>query len=167
MKAVLGLIFSMFLLAGCVVDEASGNEESETTDIVKVGDRLPSFSVETITDTGRSAFSSDGLTGRAVIVFFNTTCRDCQRELPKLEAYYRQHRDDAGFQLVAIAREQAEADIAAYWEANDFTMPYSPQEDRKIYNLFATLTIPRVYFCLQSGVVTWMGVEAFDLPVGE
>ena len=149
-------------MAGCVVDEPG--DDSDNTDLVGVGDRLPSFSVEIVDGTGRYTFSSDVLAGPTVIVFFNTGCSDCQRELPVLNDYYLQHRSDPGFQMVAIAREETEESIQAFWQAHGLSIPYSPQSDRHVYNLFATVTIPRVYFCSTTGLVTWVGIERFTLP---
>ena len=162
MKALLRIILLLSLFAGCVVD--SSEEPSESVERVKVGDRLPSFSVAVIDGAGSYTFSSDALTGPTVIVFFNTSCSDCQRELPVLNDYYLRHRSDPGFQMVAIAREETEESILAFWQDHGLSIPYSPQSDRQVYNLFATVTIPRVYFCSLSGMITWVGIERFTLP---
>ena len=162
MKKMMILFMALCMFVGCVLDEPG--EGSADTDLVGVGDRLPSFSVEVIDSTSHYTFSSDALTGPTVIVFFNTTCSDCQRELPVLNEYYLQHRTEPGFQMVAIAREESKENIQAFWQSNALSIPYSPQSDRRVYNLFATITIPRVYFCLKSGEITWVGIERFELP---
>ena len=162
MKKVVWLFFAVCVLVGCVVD--GSGDEGDDTSLIGVGDRLPSFSVEVVDSTGRHSFSSDALIGRAVIVFFNTGCSDCQRELPVLNDYYLRHRSEPGLQMVAIAREETEESIQAFWQSQSLSIPYSPQSDRRVYNLFATATIPRVYFCSPTGFVTWVGIESFTLP---
>ena len=162
MKKVVCKIFALFMLVSCVVDEPGKN--TDDTDLVGVGDRLPSFSVEVVDDGSRYTFSTDALTGPTVIIFFNTSCSDCQRELPVLNDYYHKHRSEPGFQMVAIAREETEESIRAFWEAHNLSIPYSPQSDRRVYNLFATITIPRVYFSSHTGLITWVGIEKFVLP---
>lgn len=162
MKNVIPLVLALFMLVGCVVDEPG--KDNGDTDLVGVGDHLPSFSVEVVNGADRYTFSSDALTGPTVIVFFNTSCSDCQRELPVLNDYYLQHRSEPGFQMVAIAREETEESIRAFWEAHELSIPYSPQSDRSVYNLFATITIPRVYFSSHTGLITWVGIEKFTLP---
>lgn len=164
--AVVNKIVWLFLMgvlfAGCALDDSdSGSAGGE--DLVKVGDRLPSFSVEVVSGGERYLFSTDRLSGRTVIVFFNTGCSDCQRELPELNDYYLRHRDEEGFRMVAISREEPEADVKAYWEAHGLSIPYSPQTDRRIYNLFASVTIPRVYVCSPQGIVEWIGIENFTM----
>lgn len=161
MKKILGLFLALSMLVGCVVDEH--DEDADKEDLVKVGDRLPSFSVDVIDGDSTYVFSSDRLTGPTVIVFFHTGCSDCQRELPELNDYYLRHRSDPGFQMVAIAREESEADVTAYWQEHGLVIPYSPQADRRIFNLFAFMTIPRVYVCSPSGIVEWIGIENFTI----
>lgn len=145
------------LMMGC-----SSIEDDEAKERVAVGDRVPLFSVEMVKDGERSTFSTAQLTGETVIVFFNTTCPDCQRDLPKLNQYYLKHKVDEGFQMVAISREEGEEDVAAYWKDNGLQIPYSAQNDRRIYELFASSIIPRIYFVSAQGVVTRIFIERFD-----
>lgn len=165
MKNWANIILTLSLLVGCVVDESEGGEAG-STDFIKLDDSLPAFSVEVTDGDVHSVFSSWQISGPTVIVFFNTGCSDCQRELPRLNDYYLAHRFDDGFRMVAIAREESEESIVAFWQLKGLSIPYSPQPDRRIYNLFASLTIPRVYFCSHEGIVTWIGVEKFTLPEG-
>lgn len=151
-------VLLMLQLVGC-----SMNDDEEQTERIKVGDRVPTFSL-TVENGGQvRSFSTTRLTGETVIVFFNTTCPDCQRDLPLLNAYYLRHKDEEGFQMVAISREEGDASVAAYWEANHLQIPYFAQTDRRIYNLFATSIIPRVYFCGADGIVTRVCIEKFDV----
>lgn len=154
---IIGMMLLCLLLTGC-----SSIEDDETKERVAVGDRVPLFSVEMVKDGERSTFSTAQLTGETVIVFFNTTCPDCQRDLPKLNQYYLKHKVDEGFQMVAISREEGEEDVAAYWKDNGLQIPYSAQNDRRIYELFASSIIPRIYFVSAQGVVTRIFIERFD-----
>ena len=54
---------------------------------------------------------------------------------------------------ICIAREEGEADIVAYWEANHLTLPVSPQPDRRIYSLFASVGIPRVFYARDGKIL--------------
>ena len=163
MKPLFRVLMMAFLLVGCTIDEHEDLPNPGESDIIKVGDRLPSFTVDILTESGAGMFSTERLTGPTVIVLFHTGCSDCQRELPKLNDYYLRHRDDQGFQMVAIAREEGQESIEAFWQAQKLSIPYSPQPDRRIFNLFATQTIPRAYICSTEGIVLWMGVERFTI----
>ena len=161
------LFISYFLLltlaAGC---SSVNDDKDEGGADVKVGDRVPLFTVETVTENGtKSVFSTERLTGETVIVLFHTSCGDCQRELPRLNAYYLQHCKDNGFQMVAISREEGAESVAAFWKEKQLSIPYSAQTDRRIYNLFASTYIPRVYFCTADGIVTKICVEQVDIDI--
>ncbi len=155
------LLYTMLLcllMAGC----SSIDDDQDRVERVKVGDHVPSFSVDVMDDGVQSMFSTSHLTGETVIVFFNTWCSDCQRELPKLNDYYLQHRSDPGFQMVAISRAEGEETVASFWEEYNLQIPYSAQTDRLVYDLFASSVIPRVYFVSAQGIVTKILVERFD-----
>ena len=161
MRKLLLFLMTALSVASCssVVDD-----EDDAKEYVKVGDHVPLFSVETVLADGSTAvFSTAQLTGETVIVLFHTGCQDCQRELPRLNAYYLRHRSEPGFQMVAISREEGAESIAAFWQAQNLSIPYSAQADRRIYNLFASSVIPRVYFCSPEGIVTKIYIEKVDL----
>ena len=115
---------------------------------------MPLFTVDVIDNGVPTLFSTADICGETVIVFFNTSCEDCRRELPRLNSYYLQRRMEKDFRMVAISREEDEASVAAYWEENGLSIPYSAQSDRMIYNLFASAVIPRVYYCSPDGIIT-------------
>lgn len=158
MNKYVALILLGLLMIGC----SSIEDDNEVTERVNVGDRVPSFSVDVVTDGIISTFSTAQLTGETVIVFFNTTCPDCQRDLPKMNQYYLKHKNDKGFQMVAISRAEGEDTVAAYWKDNGLQIPYSAQSDRRIYELFASSIIPRIYFVSAKGIVTRVFIERFD-----
>lgn len=141
-----GLLIASALLAGCV------NEDEPKGPSLSVGDPLPVFSVEM--NTGYTV-STQSLEGKvAVIVFFNTGCPDCQKELPVIQTIWETCQDASDVEVVCIAREETEVEIEEYWVANNLSMPYSPQDNREVYNLFAPSIIPRVYVANPNGIIT-------------
>ena len=85
-------------------------------------------------------------------MFFHTGCPDCQQALPRMQRLYdTYHRQ--GVQFALISREEGASTIEDYWQTNGFTMPYSAQEDRTIYELFAKSRVPRVYISDNGGRV--------------
>lgn len=137
LRGLINVCLPVMLLSGCIKDDLP--EEYS----LQPGDRVPAFSVM-MSDGG--TFRSSELAGKhGMIVFFNTECADCRRELPKIQQSYDRVKDNPDYKVVCIAREEGEAQIAAYWRENGLTLPYSPQSDRAVYNLFATVSIPRVY----------------------
>ena len=58
-----------------------------------------------------------------------------------------------GLAFALISREDGEAEISAYWAQRGFSMPYSAQEGREIYSLFARTGVPRIYICEKGGLI--------------
>lgn len=150
MRCLAWVLVSLGLVCtGCDPDELKGAD-------LGVGDALPTFSV-TMND-GTSVSTSD-LKGRpSVIVFFSTTCPDCQKEFPELQRLW-DSVDRTAIPVLLIARAQNQAEIERYWQANGFSMTYSPQADRSVYNLFATSLIPRIYISDRSGIIRFIHTD--------
>ena len=137
------LLFS-FLLFSCITEE----EEIQTGINLVVGDKVPSFSV--VMNTGETISDKD-LSGQlSLIVFFNTGCKDCQKELPVIQRFYDTYPE---YPLICISRAETEPSIAEYWKENKFTLPYSAQKDKAIYEKFASQGIPRIYIVSHEGII--------------
>ena len=134
----------------CIMMTCACVTEEDTPDrSLGPGDRVPYFSV--VTNNGTAFSTQDIFSQISVITFFNTSCTDCQHELPELQKVYEECQNgDMPVTFVCIAREETEADIKAYWAQNALSLPYSAQKDRRIYNLFATSGIPRIYITTPS-----------------
>lgn len=135
------------------------NESLDTggDEVVHVGDTVPHFQVTL--SSGEPADDA-GLRGRpAVLVFFNTKCADCRRELPRLNELYLKWGDRVTF--LCIGREQVADEAAAFWTAKSLSLPYAPEPDRRVYSLFAKRTIPRIYVADAAGRVVAAYRETF------
>ncbi len=131
-------------LTACVYDR----EEPEFS--IPVGAPLPEFSVELLNGERFSTASlPESDICNLIILFFNTTCSDCKRELPRVQQLYDRILADENLRpatrLICIAREEDAASIRTYWEDHNLTLPAAPQPDRTVYNLFASVGIPRLY----------------------
>lgn len=149
---ILILFTTLVTMSSCL-----GKVEQMTrdTDVVKVGQKLPQF---LITTSNGTIVSNATLQGKpSVIVLFNTLCGDCQRELPIVQQVYNQYAPTAHF--ICISRAQGAADINAYWQSKGLSLPYSAQNDRSIYEKFATGVIPRIYVSDASGTICRYFVE--------
>ena len=89
--------------------------------------------------------------GVSCIIFFYTGCPDCQKTLPAVQRIYDEYSGQ-GVSFALISREESDDTISPYWQSNGYTMPYSAQSDRKVYELFAMTRVPRVYVC-KAGII--------------
>ena len=146
MKRILGVFVSVLSLVGCI------NEKIEGADL-KVGDMIPEFSV--VMNDG-TAVSNQSLIGNvSFIMFFHTTCPDCQQTLPVVQDIYDTYAQK-GVKFALISRDEGAEGIESYWAEYSFNMPYSDQKDRKVYNKFASSRIPRIYICDKDGIIRYI-----------
>lgn len=125
-------------VSGCV------KEDDEPVVSLGVGDAVPRFSV--MLSDGNLFDYSVVQQHPCVIVFFDTSCPDCRAALPIIQTVAdRECCTSQGIRFVCIARAEGEATIASFWQTAGLILPYSPQTDRAVYNLFANSVIPRVY----------------------
>lgn len=142
-----------FGLSSCVSDEKTDYGPS-----LAVGEQLPAFRVWL---SDGSEVSDQSLRGKpGVIVFFTTTCPDCRRAMPGIEEVYRVWKTQA--QFVCIGREETAGKVSAYWQEQGYTIPWSAQEDRTVYELFASRYVPRVFVFDAQGTVRASFVEEVD-----
>ena len=140
---ILSSIVLAIIVVACIDDNTTDIE-----DVVRIGDTLPTF---TVTTSNGVTVSSEQLScGISLVMFFHTGCPDCRATLPGVQQLYEKYGSDVQFLL--ISREDAQASVAEYWSQNNLTMPYSAQNDRRIYELFARKRVPRIYIN-QNGVI--------------
>ncbi len=143
MKRILSGVFFLLVVAGCIKEERKGAD-------LKVGDIIPDFEV-TMND-GRVVTDDELKENVSVVMFFHTSCKDCQQALPVMQQIYDEYASES-LHIVLISREQGEEDVYTYWRENGLKMPYSAQKTRKIYEMFAGERIPRIYVNEKGGII--------------
>ena len=151
-------LFFVFLATGCISDDEPQGEA------LGVGDYLPEFSV--VMNDGTSIYTASLIGKVSMIVFFNTGCPDCRKELPEVQLVWEYYKEDPGVVILPIAREESESEILDYWESHDLNMPFSPQENRDVYSLFAPSIIPRIYISDLSGKIVFSSTDV-NMPTAE
>jgi peroxiredoxin len=143
-------ILLLFLL--CCSFPTLAQEEGEG-DIVKIGEKAPNFS---ITIDGKPTQLSD-LKGKVVLInFFATWCGPCMTELPVLQKkVFDKYKENNNFSLMILGRGHNEAEIEKFVKSKKYTMPFYPDFDKSIYNLYASKFIPRNYIIDKNGIVVY------------
>ena len=146
MKRLLLILSCIFIVSSCIKDKPQGSD-------LKVGDMLPDF--EVVMNDG-TVVSDEGLAGSvSVVMFFHTSCPDCRQALPRMQQIYDEYASK-GVAFALISREDAEQDVEAYWNEQGLKMPYSAQNDRKVYEQFASSRIPRIYINDRNGIIRYI-----------
>lgn len=129
--------------------------QSDSTTYVKKGDRVPLFTCRTL--DGKTIDISK-LQGKIVLInFFATWCPPCNLELPVLQKnVWDKYKNNPDFFLLILGREQTEQVVKDYVEAKNFTMPFAPDPDRKIFKLFFSQNIPRNVIIGKDGKIIYL-----------
>ena len=146
MKRFIAIISLIGILSSCIKEKNNGAD-------VKVGDTLPHF--EVLMSDG-SLVTDDFLKGSvSIVMFFHTSCPDCQQALPRMQHIYDEYASKE-VRIALISREEDPYSIETYWNDNGLDMPYSAQTDREVYELFAMSRIPRIYISDENGTVRYI-----------
>ena len=156
MKRVLHILLLVLSLSSCIKEKQKGAD-------LGVGDIIPDFTV-TMND-GTQVTGALLREGVSVIVFFTTQCGDCRETLPHIQQLYDEYALK-GVRFALISREDTEENIYSFWKDNGFTMPFSAQSDRGIYELFAQTRVPRVYVS-RDGVIKYIFTDKPSIPTYE
>ena len=144
MKNILIIVLGL-IISSCI-------KEEQGVELV-VGDRLPDF--EVVMNDG-SVVDDDILSeGVSVVMFFHTSCPDCQQALPRMQQIYDEYISK-GVYFAFISREESVVDIESYFNEKGLKLPYSAQNDRKVYEQFAQTRIPRIYICEKGGIIRYI-----------
>lgn len=118
-----------------------------------VGDSLPDF--EVVMNDGNRITDDDLKKSVSVVMFFHTSCPDCQQVLPNMQMIYDEYASK-NISFALVSREESEESISLFWEEKGLKMPYSAQNDRTVYEKFAKERIPRVYICEKGGIIRYI-----------
>ena len=145
MKKIFFILVTV-LLSSCIKEKKTGAD-------LQVGDMLPDF--EVVMNDG-SVVSDDILReGVSVVMFFHTSCPDCQQALSRVQQIYDQYASK-GIVFALISREEPSDEIEAYFGQEGLEMPYSAQNDRRVYEQFAQTRIPRIYINEKGGIIRYI-----------
>ena len=131
-----------------------GKAQEDNSDIVKVGDTMPSFTI--VSDYG-SKLQPASLKGKVILVnFFATWSPPCLKELAAVQqTLWPKYKYNKDFVLLVIGREHTDVELQKYNEKKGFTFPLYPDKNRAIYGAFAKNLIPRSYLVDKTGKVVY------------
>lgn len=154
MRRVLFLLVAIcFAACGTIGEEYPTHEESS---VVGVGDVAPDFTVELL---GGERVTLSELRGEVVLlVLFSHECPDCKMLMDDMQAA-RDYFDDWGVRILAIERDGSAEDVETYMASHGYDFDVAVDDNRAIYNLYATMYVPRTYLIDSEGIIVHATIE--------
>ena len=144
-------LLSLLFVTGCGGNDCENCKEETEPGNIQIGDVLPDFSVKL---KSGEVVNKKSLEGKiSLILFFSISCPDCQALFPSIERIYAEYKDNVKFSFLAISRAEGDDKVGPFMNEKGYTFPYSPQETREIYSLFAPSIVPRVYISNDECIV--------------
>ena len=128
----------------------------EETSIVSVGDIAPDFTTTLL--NGGSVTLSELRDEVVMLVFFSHTCPDCKALLDDIVAA-KSDFEAAQVKVLAISRGGQESEIREYVATNNYNFDVAVDDTKEIYNLYATMYVPRTYLIDRTGIVVHTTIE--------
>ena len=120
----------------------------------EVGERLPDFSVQTFDgkSLSRASFAGKPL----LLVFWNTWCSDCMRELPEINRLVTKYAP-RGLAVLAVntALNDNEGKARAYWNKNAYLFPSGFDRSFELGTTFKVRGVPTVFLVDAKGIVRY------------
>lgn len=150
MNRLVSLIFISLISLSLSAQKTDGTKNS-------VGDKAPAFKATTV--DGKT-IDSNALKGKVIMVnFFATWCPPCKKELPVLEKNVAEkYRNNSDFVLVVLGREHDMDEMKKYAEETGLKLPFAPDIERKIFDLYAESSIPRNVIIDKEGNISYQSI---------
>jgi thiol-disulfide isomerase/thioredoxin len=121
---------------------------------IEVGEHLPDFAVRTFAG---NTLSRATLAGKPLLlVFWNTWCVDCMRELPKINRLAERF-GPLGVAVVAVntGLNDSESKARAYWKRSGYLFPSGYDHSFELGTAFRVPGVPTVFLVDAGGIVRY------------
>src|SRR5271165_878628 len=125
---------------------------------LEAADKLRQEANFTLTDLHGKTWTLKDLRGEVVLVnFWATWCPPCQKEMPDLEALYKEFRHKR-FVILAISDEEADK-VRPFIEQRKITYPVLLDPGRKVYSEFNVEGIPKSFVYDREGKLVAQSID--------
>ena len=123
---------------------------------IQLGERAPDFTLPSI--QGDPVKLSDFRGKQIILNFWATWCPPCRAEMPDMQAYYREHREEDNMVILAVnltATESNRGHIQAFIDELGLTFPIVLDEESEVANTYEVVGYPTSYFIDDQGIIQY------------
>ncbi len=124
----------------------AGNEPKGA---VKVGDKAPSFSIDSLNGQGKVALAPGKVT---IVDFWATWCEPCKKSFPKYQELYVKYKA-SGLEIAAVSVDDEKGEIPAFAKTHGAKFPVGWDNGKKIADKWKPENMPSAYIVDKQGVV--------------
>ncbi len=96
-----------------------------------------------------------------VLVFWTSGCYFCRRELPKLEQFYRENKEQVA--VIGIDVGESKRQVESYARSLGLSYPLALDSDGRVARLYKVLGVPTIIAINQSGKILYYGYSAEEM----
>jgi len=121
---------------------------------VEVGEPLPEFAIQTFDGNKASRATLEGKA--ALVIFWNTWCPNCMKELPEINRL-AEKLGPRGLEVLAVntAFNDSENKARAYWKKYGYVFPVGFDHDFEVGQAFGVRGVPTIFLIDSKGVVRY------------
>lgn len=121
-----------------------------------IGQKAPNFELESL--TGEKVKLSD-YTGKMVMInFWASWCPPCRVEMPHMETYYQEFKDEHNIEILAVnmttLERGSQEKVPEFVDKHGLTFPVLMDEEGKVKELYDVMVYPTTYIVNAKGIIT-------------
>ncbi len=116
---------------------------------IKLGDKAPAFSVESMNGAGKMTLAP----GKVVIVdFWATWCEPCKKSFPKLQELYVKYKSN-GLEIIALSVDDEKTGIRDFATTHGAKFGVGWDDGKKLADIWKPANMPSTYIVGKDGTV--------------
>jgi peroxiredoxin len=116
---------------------------------VGVGDKAPTFSVDSMNGQGKVSVNPGKVT---IVDFWATWCKPCEKSFPKYQELYVKYKA-SGLEIAAVSVDEEKGGIPAFAKSHGAKFPIGWDDGKKIADKYKPENMPTAYVIDKQGVV--------------
>jgi len=140
----------LLLLVGVIVFTIYTNLTKERTEVLKVGDEAPDFS---LVDMNEVTHQLSDYRGQGVFLnFWGTWCKPCEREFPLMDKQYQVFKDQ-GVQILAVNIAESDFVVQRYIDRKGLNFPVLIDKTKSVMGTYNINPLPTTILVNQDGKI--------------